>query len=237
MPIPQVGTHFCLCMDTLFVERVECCGHMSRKSIVYNLVAIGGGAKTFRGTSRKLWTRKMLCFEVFTHQEEITNLFVFNFEGDIVFSSIKYSDSWHKSKLAGVSGLYHGNLSYTKTPPGMAIFGESEFVNNTGSTNGKVVRARNTNETCSIPESAALAAVQIIMQLVYPGERQSTECVIRSIKGPFMWLDSILPAESAKRMLIITCRFHILNYRTRTVGFNHIRTTYSCAREEWKVVH
>lgn len=144
-------------------------------------------------------------FEGYTQQDEVTNLFVFDFKGELIFAAVNYPGSWHDSKLASVSGLYHVKLADENTPPGMAILGDSAFVNNTRVTHGKVVRNRKSTETTDIPEGAALAAIDLILQRVYPSERQSEEWGVRSLKGPFKRLDATLPAESPKRLLIIAC--------------------------------
>lgn len=109
-------------------------------------------------------------FEGYTEQVEVTNLFVWNFKGEIIHAAINFPGSWHDSKLATVSGLYHELLADEKTPPGMAILADSAFVTRT--TNGKIVRARKTNETNAIPHSTFLAAVDVILQRIYPSERQ-----------------------------------------------------------------
>jgi len=68
--------------------------------------------------------------EGFTQNVEIKNLFLFNFFGELIQAAINYSGSWHDTKLTGVSGLYFPKLSNERTPPGMAILGDSAFVNN-----------------------------------------------------------------------------------------------------------
>ena len=86
-------------------------------------------------------------FEGFTQGVEVTNLFVWNFYGEIVHAGVNFPGSWHDTKLAGASGLYYPTLSDELTPPGYAILGDSAFVNHTSVTNGKVLRGRKTNET------------------------------------------------------------------------------------------
>jgi len=50
-------------------------------------------------------------FEGFTQGVEVTNLFVWNFYGELIHAAINYPGSWHDSKLAGASGLL-GLLSW-----------------------------------------------------------------------------------------------------------------------------
>lgn len=57
----------------------------------------------------------------------------------------------------------------------MAILGDREFFNYTRTTMGKVVRGRKKNDKYEIPQSAAMAAIYVILQRIYPSERQSAE--------------------------------------------------------------
>ena len=166
-------------------------------------------------------------FEGYTQNVEVTNLFVWNFFGEIVHAAVNYPGSWHDTKLAGVSGLYDPKLSDEITPPGFAILGDSAFVNNTNTTHGKVLRGRKTNETNNTPESAALAAVDVILQRVMPSERQSAEWGVRALKGPFQRLKTPLPADAGKRLRLLRICCHLYNFRVRYVGLNQIRSTYA----------
>eukprot|EP00737_Agarophyton_chilense_P004760 gb/GEZJ01006299.1/.p1 GENE.gb/GEZJ01006299.1/~~gb/GEZJ01006299.1/.p1 ORF type:complete len:106 (-),score=12.45 gb/GEZJ01006299.1/:216-533(-) len=58
-------------------------------------------------------------------------------------------------------------------PPGMAIMGDSAFVNNTNYIKGKIVKARKTNVTNYISESQELVAVDIKLHRIMPSERKS----------------------------------------------------------------
>jgi len=91
-------------------------------------------------------------FEGFTQNVEVTNLFVWDFRGEIIHAALNFPGSWHDTKLAGVSGLYYPKLSDELTPPGFAIHGDSALVKNTTITNGKVLRGRKTNENSDILE-------------------------------------------------------------------------------------
>ena len=85
--------------------------------------------------------------EGYIQSVEVTNLFVWNFYGEIIHAAVNNPGSWHDTKLAGASGLYYPKLSDVITSPGYAILGDSAFVNNTSTTNGKVLRGRKSNET------------------------------------------------------------------------------------------
>ena len=165
-------------------------------------------------------------FEGYTQKVEVTNLFVWNFYGELIHAAINFPGSWHDTKLASVSGLYHPKLDDEMTPPGMAILADSAFVNNARVTNGKIIRPRKTNEVHDIPSSAFLAAVDTMLQHAIPSERQSAEWGVRALKGTFPRLKVELPGDVAKRRRLISICCHMFNCRTRPVGLNQIRTTY-----------
>ena len=146
-------------------------------------------------------------FEGFTQNVEVTNLFVWNFFGEIIHAAVNYPGSWHDKKLAGMSGLYFAKLSDEMAPPGMAILGDSAFVNTTKATNGKLLRGRKSNEVNDIPKSAAPAAFDLLLHLTMPSERQSAEWGVRAMKGPFQRLKTALPADDRKwlRLLRLFC--------------------------------
>ena len=171
-------------------------------------------------------------FEGFTQGVEVTNLFVWNFYGERVHAAINFPGSWHDTMLAGASGLYYPKLSDEMTPPGYAILVDSAFVDNTSVTNGKVLQGRKTNETWDIPESAALAVVDIILQRFMPSERQSAEWGVRAWKAPFQRLKTPLPADATKRLRLLRICCHLFNFCTRFVGLNQIRTTYMRCNSE-----
>lgn len=91
---------------------------------------------------------------------------MWNFFGELIHAAVNFPGSWYDTKLAGASGLYFPKLSDEMTPAGFAILGDSAFVNNTTTTNGKVIRGRKSNETSNIPLSAELCAVDIILHVL-----------------------------------------------------------------------
>eukprot|EP00171_Calliarthron_tuberculosum_P021614 IDg21614t1 len=76
------------------------------------------------------------------------NLFVWNFFGEIVFAGTNYPGSWHDSRLASASGLYHPYLT-EHTPAGFAVLGDSAFPRTKSVLQGKIVRAQKANERAS----------------------------------------------------------------------------------------
>lgn len=112
-------------------------------------------------------------YEEYIFSVEVTNLFVYNFRGELMHAEINYPGSWHDKKLAYASAVLFLNLGDDMTPHGYAILGDSAFV--TRNMGGKVVQGRKTNETSDIPNDAVLAAVDLIVQRIMPSDRQSAE--------------------------------------------------------------
>lgn len=166
-------------------------------------------------------------YEGYTQSVEVTNLFVWNFKGEIIHAGVNFPGSWHDSKLAYASGLIYPKLSDRMTPPGFAILGDSAFAVERKVSDGKIVRSRKSNERAFIPESLELAAIDTILQRVMPSERQSAEWGVRAIKGTFGRLKVPLSADSSKRKRLLRICVHLFNFRTRYVGLNQIRTTFS----------
>lgn len=65
-------------------------------------------------------------FEGFTQAVEVTNLFVRDFNEEIIHPGINYPGSCHDSKLAFASVLYHPLLT-ERTPAGFAVLVDSAF--------------------------------------------------------------------------------------------------------------
>ncbi|PXF42602.1 hypothetical protein BWQ96_00638 [Gracilariopsis chorda] len=141
---------------------------------------------------------------------------------------INYPGSWHDSKLAGISGLYWPRLSDEETPPGYAILGDSAFTTHPNVTNAKILRCRKINEAGQASKSLEMAAVDCVLQSLYPAYRQSGEWGVNALKAPFRRLTTVLPADSYKRYRIIALCCYLMNYRTRTIGHNQIR---KCPRD------
>ena len=118
----------------------------------------------------------------------------------------------------------------TMTPPVYAVFGDSAFLNETRTTNRKLVRARKTNETFEIPSSAVLAAGDVIMQHAITSERQSAKWGVRALKGPFERLKTPLLRDSYKRYrpiyIYVGICCNLFTFRTKIFCFNQIQTTY-----------
>lgn len=132
----------------------------------------------------------------YTQTEEINNRFLFNFFGKLMYPAVNFLRSWNDKKGAGESGLYFTDLSDEYTPLGHDILRDIAFVNNMQKTSGKVLRGRKTNEFWDVPMSAELAAINILMQRVNPGERKSAAWSVRDIKGPFKRLMCEISADS-----------------------------------------
>ena len=72
-----------------------------------------------------------------------------------------------------------------------------------------------------------MQAVDKVLQSVMPRIRQSAEWGVRSFKAPFGRLRLALPQDSVHSGLILCACAQLLNMRTRTVGLNEVRTTFS----------
>jgi len=169
-------------------------------------------------------------WEGFTQAHEVTNLFVFNFYGEIIHAGINFPGSWHDSKVAATSKLYYPKLGDAKTPKGYCLLGDSAFPRVSGELQGKIIRARKSNEYSGqngVPQNAFLAATEVMLERAMPSERQSAEWGIRSIKGPFKRVTVALPENSYQRKRLLTLVCHLYNYRVRAVGLNQIRTVYA----------
>jgi len=101
-------------------------------------------------------------FEGFTQAVEVSNLFVWNFQGEIIHAAINFPGTFHDSRIASLSGLYYPKLSDKYTPPGYAILADSAYLKDDIAVQGKVIRARKANERTGIPQSSFLAAVDLL---------------------------------------------------------------------------
>ena len=90
----------------------------------------------------------------------MTKLLVYNCEGELIHAAINFPGSWHDSKVPYQSGLSFTNPSNDFKRPGYAFLGD--YTCFTKHTNGKVFRARKTNETVDIPSETVLAALYMI---------------------------------------------------------------------------
>ncbi len=126
-----------------------------------------------------------------------------------------------------MSGLISKKLSNEKTPPGHCILADSAFAASARVTNGKIVRARKSNERCEGASSAELDAIDIVMQKVYSSERQSAEWGVRAVKAPFARLKVPIPADSYKRQRLMRVCVHLFNFRTQKIWLNQIKATYA----------
>lgn len=113
--------------------------------------------------------------------------------------------------------------------PGYAVLSDVAFPRTRKDLAGKIVRARKDDEmgtTRDVPESAYLAAIELVQQNVMPIERQSAEWSVAALEGPFKISTVNLPADAFKRFRIIACCVHLMNFRTQTVGLNQIKSVY-----------
>lgn len=156
-------------------------------------------------------------YEGYTGNLEVTNIFVFNFRGEIIHSGVKFPGSWHGSKVVLESCLLIYKLSDERTPRGKAILGDSDFIINSRVVHGKITRGRKSTETIDIPMFPLLAAVEAILQRSIPSELQSAEWGIRVIKAPFGRLRIPLPASSTLSYRLLNVCVHLYNLNERKI--------------------
>ena len=76
-----------------------------------------------------------------THAQEITNLFVWNFKGELIHAAVNYPGSWHNSRLAASSELYTPLLGH-HTPHGYTVLAGSASLQGGEFLERNLVRAR-----------------------------------------------------------------------------------------------
>lgn len=106
-------------------------------------------------------------YEGYTGNVEVTNLFVFNFLGEVIHAAVK-PGSWHDSRMVNASSLLHTFLQDNKTQTGYAVLCDSAFTVDLKATKGKVVRGRKSNETLEMPLSEEMYAIDRILQRAIP---------------------------------------------------------------------
>lgn len=84
-------------------------------------------------------------WEGYTQSDEITNLFVWDFKGQLIHAGINFPGSWHDSRVAVASGLYYPRLSF-QTPTGFALLADSAFPRANAVVEGRIARSRKSNE-------------------------------------------------------------------------------------------
>jgi len=170
-------------------------------------------------------------WEGFTQGHEATNVYVWNFFGEIIHAAINFPGSWHDSKVSSASGFYFPKLHDDMTPPGFAVLADSAFPICTSVLNGKIVRARKANELGgahgAVAQSTFIAATEMLLDRAMPSERQSAEWGVRAIKGPFKRVTVPLPADAYTRYRLLVLVTHLYNLRVRCVGLNQIRSVYA----------
>lgn len=90
----------------------------------------------------------------------------------------------------------------------------------------KIVKSRKSNEISDV-KNTLRAATDLIIQRVLPSKGQSDDWGVRAFKVPLDLLRLPMSRESETRRKILLCCAHLLNLRTRKVGFNQICTVYS----------
>lgn len=111
-------------------------------------------------------------WEGFTQADEATNLFVWNFYGEVIHAGINFPGSWHDSRFAAASGVNNTMVMF-KTLAGFALLTDSTFPCVGGNLSGKILRARKSNEMTGVSKQAYEQSINIVMDRCMPSERQS----------------------------------------------------------------
>ena len=164
------------------------------------------------------------------HDHFVSNLFLFTPDGLIRMCYLNAPGTWHDSSLANRSGIYARAQTIHERElengnGGAKIVADSAFG---ACTYPCLIKShqynidRNGNER--LPHDVWRAAVSV---------RQASEWGMRALQGSFPRLkDRIHYEEVGERKIILSMIVLLCNYRTRTVGFNQIRTTYMPHLEE-----
>lgn len=124
-------------------------------------------------------------YERYRDSIEVINLLVFVFSDEMIHDATNYPRSTHDGKLAAMYGLRTDYLSYENTPSSFKILENRASVMDTRASGEKIIRARKSNESQGILESAGLCAVDLLVQSAMTNERKSAERGIKAFKEPF----------------------------------------------------
>lgn len=119
-------------------------------------------------------------FHGFTQQKEVINLFVWNLMKELIHAGINLPGSWQDSKLSAVTGLCWRGLSYSMTPVGFRVLGDSALASNLSVTNGKLVRAIKAGEKYT-PKSIEDDLKDMILQRIYPRRGKTADWGVQAI--------------------------------------------------------
>lgn len=165
---------------------------------------------------------------------EVINLFVWNFYGEIIYSPVNFPGSWHDYNIASESGLRNPTLTQ-HTPTVYQALAYSAFTHVSSVLQGKIVRARKANElgkSSNVPQTQYLAAIEILFEKAMSSERKSADWGVRAMKGLFKRLTSTLASDVYNRGRIIRLCCHMYNLKIRKVLLNQLKTVYARSEKE-----
>lgn len=131
----------------------------------------------------------------------MTNVFVYNFKGELIHDAVNCQDRWNNTKMENMS-LYL-NLRADIIISGFAILGYYTFIN----------------------------LLIMVTQLIMPSERKSAEWGLCALKEPLDILGLPLDACAKKIYKIICNCCRLLNLWTRRIGLNPIWTMYDAGTD------
>ncbi len=139
----------------------------------------------------------------------VGNIVAFDHRGLIIYYAVNYPGSWHDARIA--RKFYELLEDPILTPPQFMMLADEGFT-----LHGRIVQTKQTPFNNYRTEMEA-ANVSI---------RQSVEWGIRGIKSSWPRITAGLRTEFEWNQQLLLFIMHLHNYRTRTVGFNQIRTVF-----------
>lgn len=150
----------------------------------------------------------------------VSNVFVFNSKGIIIYAAINKPGSWHDSNVA--RSLYD-KLRYN-TPGEYNILADSAFSFSEDLAKNICAVMKDSAKERLGNSDAYREAVRLDNAVI--GQRQAAEWGMGSIQRTFGRLKSPLPVDNLKRKLILKVIVLLYNYRVKFVGLNQIQTVF-----------
>ena len=152
-----------------------------------------------------------------------SSILVWDAEGLIRWCALNYAGSMHDSGICVKAGLYH---EIADMPTGIHILCDSAFRN----MQGTLVVARS---NARLPSEPAERIAWIQRQNATISIRRAVEWGMGTITHTYKRLKTRLEFNPKKRLLLLDTCVRLLNFRTKRVGLNQIRTVFgSLANQE-----
>ena len=155
-----------------------------------------------------------------THDHYVSNVFLFTPDGCCAYCVLNSPGSWHDSDVSAAGHLYE--ILDERVPDGYFAVADSAFPV-LGSDGHHIRRAPKEGETATLAAMNLTPAQAIDLVSI----RQSAEWGMRALQGSFGRLKRRMPWEDCRvRGTILENCVRLLNFRSRIVGINQIRTVW-----------